>query len=79
MNTETPALQLETQQQQTLIEMKEDNRHNETLTDQERLKDEAGLNTGADMINKALDRVHKNSIEKSKLDAMKAKATSPTQ
>lgn len=49
--------------------IKEDNRHNETLNDAQRASEQLNMQIGADMINKGLDRVNKNSIEKAKQDA----------
>ena len=46
--------------------VKEDNRHEETLDDAQRRTQIDGLKLNADMINKSLDRVQKNSAEKFK-------------
>jgi chaperonin GroES len=51
---------------QRIEAVKEDNRHTETLDDQQRQIQTDSMKTDADMINKALDRVQKNAAEKFK-------------
>lgn len=47
----------------------EDNRHNETIGDQLRKQEEGQMKYGVDLINKSIDRVNKNAIEKQRMDA----------
>jgi hypothetical protein len=51
---------------QRLEALKEDNRHIETLNNGQRAEEQHNLKVGADVLNKALDRVQQNSLEKFK-------------